>query len=210
MITDARPPSRCQHRPVRILIAPLAVAVALVLTACGGAKEAASSAIDRAQSAASEAGGAASSAAAAVSSAAAAASSAAAGGGDLDCGSITKDDVGKFVVYTQVLAQAGSADTVRSLRSGAIVDYTPEAMGTVLEHLQVLAGHPGPGQADPAEALAYFTTANDLVAEMLASGGDPTQAQLDAYNAAIVDVQTALKNQFSINLALGLNCSDLG
>jgi hypothetical protein len=195
---------------MRILLVPAAVVTALVLTACGGAKDAASSAIDRAQSAASEAGDAASSAAAAVSSAAAAASSAAAGTGDVDCSALTKDDVAKFVVYTQLLAQAGSADSIDLLRKGGVTDYTPEGMATVLDHMGVLKGHPGPGQPDPAAAIDYFAQANELVGQMVAASGAPTQAQLDAYTAAIVDVPTALKNQLAINLSLGTSCTNLG
>jgi hypothetical protein len=188
---------------MRILLVPAVVVTALVLTACGGAKDAASSAIDRAQSAASQAGDAASSAAAA-------ASSAAAGTGDVDCSALTQDDVAKFVVYTQLLAQAGSADSIDLLRTGAATDFTAEGMATVLDHLRVLEGHPGPGQPDPKAAIDYFARANELVGQMVAASGAPTQAQLDAYEAAIVDVPTALKNQLAINLSLGTSCTNLG
>ncbi len=188
---------------MRILLAPLAVLTALTLTACGGAKDAASSAIDAAQ-------GAASSVAANASSLAAEASSAAAQAGDVDCSAITKEDVASFSVLTQVMAQVRTKDTVKAVASQVISNYTPEKMSAVLGKFQVLAGHPGPGQGDPADAIAYFTTLNDQLGAMTAAPDAVTQAQLDAYAAAVVDVGTALKNQFAINLSISENCTNLG
>lgn len=201
---------------MRRLLACTAVASALLLTACGGAaKDTVNSAIDQAQSAASSAAAAASSAAAEVSSAAASAegdpgTSSDPGSGSGECGGLTQEDVGKFIVYTQVLAQATDLDAVKGLKESKVADYTPDAMKQVLDKMESLRGKPGPGQPDPGGALDYFQKANDLLGAVFASEADPTQAQVDELKAAIVDVPTALKNQLAINLSLAANCGQLG
>jgi len=190
---------------MRRLLACTALASTLLLTACGGAaKDAVSSAVDRAQSAASSA------AAAASSEAADPGQSSDPGSGSTDCGALTKDDVGKFVVYTQIIAQATTLDAVTGLRAGGVTDYTPDAMREVLDRMDVLRGRPGHGQPDPADALDYFQKANDLLGQIFAADADPSQAQVDELAAAIVDVPTALKNQLAINLSLAANCTGLG
>ncbi|MGD9954846.1 MAG: hypothetical protein AB7V23_02150 [Candidatus Nanopelagicales bacterium] len=182
---------------MRSLLASIAVAATLVLMGCSGeAKDAVGSAVGAAQSAAS---------------------SAAADGGSpadgpsqsLDCGALTKDDVSRFIVYTQLIAQATDLDALNGLRQGGVTDYTPDAMKQVLDRMDVLRGHPAPGQPDPAEALDYFQKANTLLAAVFAADADPSPAQADELKAAIVDVPTALKNQLTINLSLAATCTGL-
>jgi hypothetical protein len=184
-----------------LALAALGLGVIVSTTACGGSaspSQAASSVLSRAQSAA-----------AAASSAAAAAggdsSSPAAAGGAVDCSAITKDDLAKFLVYTQILAQISTPDTVAAIKSKSITDYTPESFAAILAKLQVLAGHPAPGMGDPAAALEFYGKANDS-AKALLDSASVTQAQLDAYQAQVGGVASILGKQVAINAAIGENC----
>jgi hypothetical protein len=179
-------------------IAALSAVVALALTACGG-----SSASDTLNNAISNASKAASVAASAAS--ANAGETAPANAGSVDCSGITKDDLAKFLVYTQVMAQATSADTVAAIKAKQISDYTPAAMSAILAKLGVLAGHPAPGFADPADSLAYFAKANDLLAAMIAADS-PSQAQLDEYAAATGGTASAIGKQAQINASIAQYC----
>lgn len=184
-----------------------AVGLGLVLTtsACGGSaspSSVASNAISRAQSVA-----------AAASSAAAAAggdsSSPAAAGGAVDCSALTKDDLAKFLVYTQVLAQIRTPDTLAAIKAKSMTDYTPESLAAILDKLQVLAGHPAPGMGDPGAAVDFYVKANDSVKAMLDSAS-VTQAQLDAYQAQVGGVASILGKQVAINAAIGTDCPKIG
>ena len=183
-----------------------AVGLGLVLTtsACGGSaspSSVASNAISRAQSVA-----------AAASSAAAAAggdSSSPAAGGTVDCSALTKDDLAKFLVYTQVLAQIRTPDTLAAIKAKSMTDYTPESLAAILDKLQVLAGHPAPGMGDPGAAVDFYVEANDSVKAMLDSA-TVTQAQLDAYQAQVGGVASILGKQVAINAAIGTNCPKIG
>ena len=183
-----------------------AVGLGLVLTtsACGGSaspSSVASNAISRAQSVA-----------AAASSAAAAAggdSSSPAAGGTVDCSALTKDDLAKFLVYTQVLAQIRTPDTLAAIKAKSMTDYTPESLAAILDKLQVLAGHPAPGMGDPGAAVDFYVKANDSVKAMLDSA-TVTQAQLDAYQAQVGGVASILGKQVAINAAIGTNCPKIG
>ena len=183
-----------------------AVGLGLVLTtsACGGSaspSSVASNAISRAQSVA-----------AAASSAAAAAggdSSSPAAGGTVDCSALTKDDLAKFLVYTQVLAQIRTPDTLAAIKAKSMTDYTPESLAAILDKLQVLAGHPAPGMGDPGAAVDFYVEANDSVKAMLDSAS-VTQAQLDAYQAQVGGVASILGKQVAINAAIGTNCPKIG
>jgi len=179
-------------------IAALSVVVTLALTACGG-----SSASDTLNNAISNASKAASVAASAAS--ANAGETAPAAGSSVDCSGITKDDLAKYLVYTQVLAQVRTADTVAALKAKQFSDYTPEAMSAILAKLAVLAGHPATGFGDPAESLAYFTKANSLVAAMIAADA-PTQAQLDEYKTALGGTAAAIGKQLPVNASIAQYC----
>ena len=184
-----------------LAVAAIGLGVVITTTACGGSaspSQAASSVLSRAQSAA-----------AAASSAAAAAggdsSSPAAAGGAVDCSAITKDDLAKFLVYTQILAQIRTPDTVAAIKSKTITDYTPESFAAILAKLQVLAGHPAAGMGDPAAALEFYSKANDS-AKALLDSASVTQAQLDAYQAQVGGVASILSKQVAINAAIGESC----
>jgi hypothetical protein len=125
--------------------------------------------------------------------------------GGVDCSGLSKEDLAKFLVYTQLLAQVRSADSVATIKGKQFTDYTPEAMSAILTKLGVLAGHPATGFADPADSLAYFTKANDLVAAMVAADA-PTQAQIDEYTAALGGTAAAIGKQLPINAAVGQYC----
>jgi hypothetical protein len=171
---------------------------ALALSACGGSS--ASATLNNAIANASKAASVAASAASAN-----AGETAPASGGSVDCSGITKDDLAKYLVYTQLLAQVKSADTVASLKAKQFSDYTPEAMSAILAKLGVLAGHPAAGFGDPADSLAYFTKANDALAAMIAADA-PTKAQLDAYTAALGGTATAIGKQLPVNAAIAQYC----
>ena len=189
-----------------LALAALGLGVVVTTTACGGSaspSQAASSALSRVQSAA-----------AAASSAAAAAggdssSPAPAAGGAVDCSAITKDDLAKFLVYTQILAQIRTPDTVAAIKSKSITDYTPESFAAILAKLQVLAGHPAAGMGDPGAALDFYAKANDS-AKALLDSASVTQAQLDAYQAQVGGVASILSKQVAINAAIGESCPRIG
>ena len=188
-----------------LALAALGLGVVVTTTACGGSaspSQAASSALSRVQSAA-----------AAASSAAAAAggdsSSPAPAGGAVDCSAITKDDLAKFLVYTQILAQIRTPDTLTAIKEKSITDYTPESFAAILAKLQVLAGHPAAGMGDPGAALDFYAKANDS-AKALLDSASVTQAQLDAYQAQVGGVASILSKQVAINAAIGESCPKIG
>jgi len=178
-----------------------ATAFALSLTACGGGsvQSTASSLVARASSAAS-----------AAASAASAAASEAPATGTVDCGTLTKDDMGTWIVDTQLLIGAGrSKDGVASLKSQQVSDYTPDKFAAILAKLDVLKGHGAVGFDDPTASLDFFAHLNDLMGTMLA-GSDVTQAQLDEYSAAVGDTASAIGKQLPINAALSQYCPKVG
>ena len=126
--------------------------------------------------------------------------------GGVDCASLSREDLASYLVYTQVLAQVRDQSTVQALRDHSFSDYTPEKFAAILTELEVLAGHPASGFGDPADSLAYFTRANDILAPLVASSGDVPQASLDEYTAAIGDVGTAISKQLPINAAISQYC----
>lgn len=181
------------------LVVGAVVGLGLTLTACGGSSpsDTAQSLIARASSAASVAESAAS--------ANAGESSAPAVGGDLDCSGITKDVTAKFIVFTQVLAGAGSKDAVDGLRSGQLTSYTPDGMDEVLAKLEVLRGHPATGFGDPGASIDYFTQVNKLMRAMI-EADSVSQAQIDAYTAATGSPAQVIGKQLPINAALSQYC----
>ena len=167
----------------------LAVALGLLIAGCSGGSSAGTTAVPP-----SSAGG------------ATGVSPTAAAEGDVDCGSLSREDLASYLVYTQVLAQVRDQSTVQALRDHSFSDYTPEKFAAILAELQVLAGHPAVGFGDPADSLAYFTKANDILAGILAMSGDVPQASLDEYTSAIGDVGTAISKQLPINAAISVYC----
>jgi hypothetical protein len=177
--------------------AVVTAALTLSLTACGGGsvQSTASSLVARASSAAS-----------AAASAASAAASEAPSTGTVDCGTLTKDDLGKWIVYTQLLIGAGkSKDGVASLKSQQVSDYTPDKFAAILAKLDVLKGHGALGFDDPTASLDFFAHLNDLMGTMIA-GSDVTQAQRDEYAAAAGSTGSAIGKQLPVNAALSQYC----
>jgi len=130
----------------------------------------------------------------------------AAADGAVDCASLSREDLASYLVYTQLIAQVRDQSTVQALRDHSFSDYTPEKFAAILTELQVLAGHPAAGFGDPADSLAYYTKANDLLAAILATSGDVPQAALDEYSAAIGDVGASISKQLPINAAISQYC----
>lgn len=96
-------------------IAALIVVLGLALSACGG-----SSASDSVNNVIANASKAASAAASAAS--ANAGETPAPNAGAVDCSGLTKDDLAKYLVYTQVLAQVRSTSSVAAVKAERVID----------------------------------------------------------------------------------------
>ncbi len=111
------------------------------------------------------------------------------------CGSLTKDDLAKYIVYTQLLEQVRDVESAKAVKTKAFTDYTPAAFATVLDHLSVLVGRPVQGFDDPAASLAYYTKANEILSRIVAATGESPQSLINEHKTSIVDTSTAIKNQ---------------
>ncbi len=125
------------------------------------------------------------------------------------CGSLTKDDLAKYIVYTQVLAQVRDVPSAKAVKARTFTDYTPAAFATILDHLSVLGGRPAQGFDDPAASLAYYKNANEILSRIVDTTGDIPQSLIDEYKTAIVNTSTAIQKQLPINAAVSVHCPNL-
>ncbi len=172
----------------RALVCSLLV---LALAGCGAGSQATISRSSNAASSASSGGDSSSSTA----------STEPSGGGAADCSALTKEDLGAFIVGTQLLAQVRDLDTLKGVTSGSIGSYSPESFGAILAKMTFLTGA-------AADGLATITAANESVKALAA--GSPTQADLDAYQQQTGGVAGILKAQLAVNLGLAQACPSLG
>jgi hypothetical protein len=109
----------------------------------------------------------------------------------------------------QLLAQP-SLDTVTAVRSGesAFTElYDVEGMREGISDYRVLEGRPADGYDDPKVVLDQW---EDLVArmdDMINGTSEPTQADIDAYVAAMGDPQDLIGSQLDLALARDNYCS---
>jgi hypothetical protein len=131
--------------------------------------------------------------------------------GTADCSALTPDDLARYVVYTQVLAQVTDQGQVQVLRDQSFTDYTPEAFAALLVKLHaVLDGQSSDTFGDPQESLDFYDQANEIVGRMIASSDPVPQELFDEYNALTGGDPTAMiSKQLPINATLSELCPDL-
>jgi hypothetical protein len=135
-------------------------------------------------------------------------------GGDAapaDCSALTSDELAKYLVYTQVLAQVTDQDQVQTLRDQSFTDYTPEAFAAILVKLHaVLDGHSSDVFGNPEESLDFYDQANDIVGRMIASPDPVPQALFDEYTTLVGGDPTAMiSKQLPINATIDELCPNL-
>jgi hypothetical protein len=188
------------RRPLACLAAT-ALSIALV----GCSSSAGSSVVDAAKSAASAAASAASSVASQASDTSAPLtgdSSSGASPAGADCSALTRTDLAKFIVYTQLLAQVRDKNGVAAMAAGGMADYTPQKFDQIVQKLSFLSSDP---QAGP--ALAALQKANDTVKTLAA--GSPTQADFAKYQADTGGVAGVLKDQVAVTVGLSKLCPSI-
>jgi hypothetical protein len=121
--------------------------------------------------------------------------------GSGDCSALTKDDMAKYIVYTQIVAQVRDAGMIDTIKSGTLTDYTPDKLDAILAKMSFLQG-------DGATAVQFFQKADASIAAMLS--GTPTAADFAAYQKQTGGIAGVLKQQLAINLAIGTTCPNLG
>jgi hypothetical protein len=121
--------------------------------------------------------------------------------GSGDCSALTKDDMAKYLVYTQIVAQVRDASMIDTIKSGTLTDYTPDKLDAILAKMSFLQG-------DGAAAVQFFQKADASVATMIS--GTPTAADFAAYQTQTGGIAGVLKQQLAINLAVGTACPNLG
>lgn len=131
--------------------------------------------------------------------------------GAADCSALTSDDLAKYLVYTQVLAQVTDQDQVQTLRDQSFTDYTPEAFAAILVKLHaVLDGHSSDIFGDPQESLDFYDQANDIVGRMIASPDPVPQELFDEYTALTGgDASAMISKQLPVNATIDELCPDL-
>ncbi len=108
----------------------------------------------------------------------------------------------------QFLAQP-NVDTLGQIRDGnemmmGLFDTAGIDQG--IQDYRVLDGHPAPGFKDPKEILDLWQDLNGRMAAMVTSASDPTQADVDAYKAAMGDQQAFIMSQVDVGVAKDTYC----
>jgi hypothetical protein len=126
------------------------------------------------------------------------------GGGDVDCGAVTQEDLNEFGIAVQVMAQVDDAASLESATNG--LGYDAARVGTIIESLRMLEGHPAEGQDDPAASLDQFAQANTLLGAMIASGGDVSEAEFAELKAVTGEPGEFILLQLPVTASLSDNC----
>ena len=121
--------------------------------------------------------------------------------GSGDCTGLTKDDLAKYLVYSQVVAQVRDANGLEAIKAGTIADYSPEKLDAILAKMSFLTG-------DGAAAVQFFQKADATIATLMS--GTPTAADFQAYQQQVGGIGGVLKQQLVINQAVGTACPNLG
>ena len=107
----------------------------------------------------------------------------------------------------QVLAQP-SVDYVVGVRNGQQIGPALDiaAVNQGIQDYRVLDGHPATGYKDPKVILDQWQDLSDRMAAMIDAPSDPTQADIDAYKAAMGDQQALIMSQVDIGVAKDYYC----
>ncbi len=134
-----------------------------------------------------------------------------AGGGgasttEIDCALLSDADMATYGIGIQFLAQIRDQGSVDLIQAGTI-NYDPDAIERVLNTMRMFEGIDNEPFGDPADGIAFFLEANEIVRSILAEEGPVSSElfdQLAVYNA---DIAEFLQNQISINAAFNDNCA---
>lgn len=108
----------------------------------------------------------------------------------------------------QLLAQP-SLDNVLAQRAGeAALLIDIEGINAGIQDYRVLDGHAAPGFKDPKEPLDLWQDLSDRMAAMIDGASDPTQADIDAYTAAMGEQQALIMSQVDVAVARDQYCQD--
>jgi hypothetical protein len=118
-----------------------------------------------------------------------------------DCAGLTKNDMAKYLVYTQIVAQVRDANSLEGIKAGTIADYSPEKLDAILAKMSFLTG-------DPASAVLFFQKADASIAALMS--GTPTAADFQAYQTQIGGISGVIRQQLVLNQAIGTSCKNLG
>jgi hypothetical protein len=126
--------------------------------------------------------------------------------GDLDCGTITGEQVAKFVIWSQLFAQVRTVDGLQTM---ATLGYTSTDMAALLDQLDHLKGVEGEVYGTPDDALVLFRTANDTFGAIIAKGDAATDADFAPLDDLAPDATAWINAQASISTALNAACPDI-
>jgi hypothetical protein len=184
----------------KLALGVLAIGIALATTACSTNTPSPNSYIDQAKSAAGQAEQADQQAA----------------GGALGsdpsspmCAESGTPEMQALAIDVQLLAQP-SLSLVNDMRSGdkQIVTLDFDKMNQAIKEYRVLEGHPAEGFKDPKVVLDRWQDLSDRMAAMIDGPTDPTQADVDAYKAAMGDGTDLIMSQGDVALALDQYCGN--
>ena len=184
-----------------LLVAAVLVAVPLAACSSGSSTTAGSAPTGSAASSASS-----SDASSPASSPGSASTPAATGGGQSagpasgPCAALSKADLTKYLVYTQILAQVTDQASLDAIKAGTPGDFTPAKLDAILAKMSFV-------QDQGASAVDFFLKADASLEKLLA--GKPTVAQIQAFVAQTGGVPGVLQQQLVLNQAIGTTCPTL-
>lgn len=113
-----------------------------------------------------------------------------------------------LIIGLQVLSQP-NLDTLGQIRAGnATVNalFNADGVNQGIQDYRALDGHPAPGFKDPKTILDTWQDANDRMVALISAPSDPTQADIDSYDAAIGDQGAFIMAQVDVGVAKDTYC----
>ena len=134
-----------------------------------------------------------------------------AGGGgasstEIDCSLLSEADRATYGIGIQFLAQIRDQGSVDLIRAGTI-NYDPDEVERFLNTMRMFEGVENEPFGNPADGIAFFLEATEIVRSMLAADGPVSPELFDDLAEYNADLAGFLQNQISINAALSDNCA---
>jgi len=126
--------------------------------------------------------------------------------GDVDCASISQQQLLTFGYGVQTLAQLDNQGAVDAVNDGTMA-FNPEAFADAVDALRTLDGHGVDPYGDPADALDYYDLVNTAAANLLAYDTPIPEGEFTSYGAVTGGPQQAIGEQSSISASYSANCT---
>ncbi|WP_062210505.1 hypothetical protein [Demequina oxidasica] len=126
--------------------------------------------------------------------------------GEVDCGSISQQQLLTFGYGVQTLSQLNNQPTVDGVNEGSIA-FSTEAFADAVAALRTLEGHGVDPYGDPTSSLDYYAEVNTEAENLLAYDTPVPEAEFTAYEKATGGASQIITEQESISASYNANCA---